>query len=89
MKPLALILLILLVAAGLPIMAGMGGMEGMGWCPACLSGNSANQTGLCLGILALVLILSGLVLIGRSLDSNFRMSGGLFALALFRPPRAV
>lgn len=86
MKALIVTLLILaMLLAGLPMMVGM---DGMGWCPACLTGHSSETLGLCLAVLAAGLIILALSAAGRSLTGPPSFRRALFATSILRPPRS-
>ncbi|MGI8426734.1 MAG: hypothetical protein ACR2M4_09115 [Actinomycetota bacterium] len=86
MKTMLVALLVLAVLlVGLPIMTGM---DGMGWCPACLTGHASDALGLCLGVLAAGLVTLALSAAGRSFTSAPMFRRALFATAILRPPRS-
>jgi hypothetical protein len=89
MKSVAVILLLLLImVAGVPLMMSMDHM-GTGWCPGCLSGDSAHQVGLCLSLAASILVIASLT---QGLGATYlliKRSGRIPAFGLFRPPRAI
>lgn len=87
MKVLLVILLVLaMILVGLPIMVSM---DGMGWCPACLTGHASDALGLCLGILAAGLLMLALSVAGWSFTGAPSFKRMLFASSLLRPPRSV
>lgn len=78
------VLILLILATGLPIMMSM---DGMGWCPACLTSASAHLMGLCLGLLAAVLALPSLDASANSHSAVRPNYGRLHIQNLLRPPR--
>lgn len=89
MKSAAVIMLLLLIlVTGVPLMMNMDHME-TGWCPGCLSGDSAHQVGLCLSLAASILVIASLT---QGLGATYlliKRSGRIPAFGLFRPPRAI
>lgn len=81
---LVVVLILLLVGTGLPILMTM---DGMGSCPECLTGASAPQMGLCLGLLAAVFVLTALAAFGSGYSPVRPNYGRFHALSLLRPPR--
>lgn len=81
---LVVILIMLIVATGLPIMMSM---DGMGWCPACLTGPSVQQMGMCLGLLAGLFVLAAFSAFGTGHFAVRPKYGRLHSLNLLRPPR--
>lgn len=83
------LLLVALLVVVIPIPMAMGGMDSMGWCPACLSGNQGSMLSLCLGILSSVLVMLALSIVGRGPISRSVFNPRLLADSLLRPPRPV
>lgn len=83
---LVVVLIVLLVGTGLPIVMSM---DGMGLFPECLTGPSAQQMGLCLGLglLAAVFVLTALAAFGNGYSPVRPNYGRPHALNLLRPPR--
>jgi hypothetical protein len=81
---LTILLITILVLIVLPMSMEM---DGMGWCPACLTGNAAHALALCLIALSTVTANRGLLNIQYLPLLSLKRQQRLFASPLFRPPR--
>lgn len=85
----AILLIVAMLLLVIPFPTAMGGMDGMGWCPACLSGNQGNMLSICLGILSSALVMLALWIVGRGSISRSVFNQQLLANSLLKPPRSV
>lgn len=79
------ILILLILATGLPMVMGMDGLRG---CPGCLTVPSPHLIGLCLGLLGGGFVLVTLVIAAYTGSPSRLDDGRLHRQNLLRPPRA-
>jgi hypothetical protein len=82
----AVVLILLIVALGLPLMGGLG-MHGISDCPACLPGH-VSVAALCLAILTAGVLILALGVLSRLRPAVAAAYLSVHSSSLYRPPRA-